>query len=499
MKKITLLFITLLTVVSIQAQTVQIGATTYSSITEAIDAASDGDIIDITGVHTEAITFGKSITLRGTNPTTDIIQEAATPETSGAGTGVINVIRAEDADVLTVTIENLGIRNGNSAENGGGINVDKVTGLLSLNNLIIENNYSDKNGGGLSLAGSNVDITSCTIKDNNSRLDGGGLLAAPNNGVTVDSNVKIEQSLLDNNIGRNGGAMYLNGNPQFGDNNKMFVTIENTTVSNNQATSPSGGNGGGSIWSRSATFQGTGGGANVSLQLVHATFFKNSHAGAPKNGIRFGGSSNTLFSAYNSIIVNDDVIANRAINFLGADVTDITNCILGGLENAASALSIIDDTAKNNLKGRTSVQAGLTGTLADEGGSTQVITLTEGSNGVNFCTATVNGITLPNVDQRGATRTGTPDAGAFELGGTLSTTNFELANTVSIYPNPAKHKVTINGVDNIASIKVFNILGKLVKKVNKQNTISVAELPKGMYLLTILKENNVVSKRLLVE
>lgn len=499
MKKVTLILLTFLSVIALKAQTVNIGATSYSTITEAIDAANDGDIILITGVHTESISFGKSITLRGTDPTTDIIQEAVTPASDGSGVGTINIIRAEDADVLNITIENLGVRNGNSAENGGGINVDKVTGLLNLNNLIIENNYSAKNGGGLSIAGSNADITGCTIQSNTSTLDGGALIAAPNNGVTVDSTVKIKQSLINNNTGRNGGAIYLNGNPSFGDNNKLFFNIDNTTVSNNQASSPSGGNGGGAIWSRSATYQGTGGGANVSLQLVHATFFNNSHAGAPKQGIRFGGSSNTVFSAYNSIIVNADLLANRAINFLGADVTDVVNCILGGLENAGPFLSIIDDTTKNNLKGRTSVQAGLTGTLTDEGGNTQVLAIADASNAVDFCTAVITGVSLPSIDQRGATRSGTADAGAFELGGTLSTSNFDFGNALTMYPNPAKRLVTVSGIENIERLEVYSILGKRLQKVENQNTINIENLPRGMYLITITKESNSTSKRLLIE
>ena len=79
------------------------GGNPYATITDAVFAANDGDVILITGVHTETISFGKSITLRGTDPTTDIIQAAATASNDGTGSRVINISRAEDTDVLTVT------------------------------------------------------------------------------------------------------------------------------------------------------------------------------------------------------------------------------------------------------------------------------------------------------------------------------------------------------------------------------------------------------------
>jgi nitrous oxidase accessory protein NosD len=49
--KITLLLVAVFTTV-VTAQTVKIDGTTYPSISEAIAAASDGDVIDITGTHT---------------------------------------------------------------------------------------------------------------------------------------------------------------------------------------------------------------------------------------------------------------------------------------------------------------------------------------------------------------------------------------------------------------------------------------------------------------
>lgn len=426
--KITLLCFTIFSFFIVNAQEVNIegnpyGGNPYATISDAVNAANDGDVILISGLHTETVFLGKSVTLRGTNPTTDIIQAAASALNNGSGTSVINAVRLNASDVLNITIENLGIKHGNSSTNGGGIDIDKVTGLLTLKNLIIENNYTTGNGGGISIAGSNVDIIECTIQNNSSATQGGGIIAAPNNGAGINNVVNIRQSLINNNTALNGGGIYLNGNVNFGNDYTIDLNIENTTISNNTAASPSGGAGGGGIWSRSALWTTNAGGdgtsANTSLQLIHTTVYNNFHNADAKSGIQFTstGGVNTNFSAYNSIIVAADLVARRAINFANSNTTDVVNCILGGLQNITSAeISILDDATKNNQRGRTATQAGLSGNLTDEGGNTQVITIGENSTADNFCTATVP-VGLPSIDQRGFNRLATPDAGAYEFGG----------------------------------------------------------------------------------
>ena len=52
------------------------------------------------------------------------------------------------------------------------------------------------------------------------------------------------------------------------------------------------------------------------------------------------------------------------------------------------------------------------------------------------------------------------------------------------YPNPAKEKVTINGIE-AAEVQVYNALGQLVKTVRNSNEIGVEGLLEGVYLLRI--------------
>jgi len=493
---ITLLTLFLATTFAV-AQTVNIegdpyGGNPYSNISDAIAASTNpSDVILITGVHTEPITIQKSLTLRGTDPTTDIIQAAASPASDGAGSRVISL----DEGNFIIVIENLGIRNGNISGNGGGIFVDKVTGSVTLSNLIIENNFASSNGGAIGLAGTNATISECTIQNNTSTLDGGAILAAPNNASNMNSVIDISQSLINGNTGRNGGGIYINGNPNFGNDFLIDVNIINSTVSNNTATSASGGNGGGAIFSAGRPWTVNTARGNNTLKLVHATFYGNSHASLNKSGIQFGSAKETNFSAFNSIVVSTDDIATKALNFANSNTTDIVNCILGGL-NAAPAL--VDDSNKNNLKGRTATQAGLSGTLTDEGGRTQVLAIADATNAVDFCTA-ATGLTLPSIDQRGAARTGTPDAGAFEFGGTLSLNDSPLMAELSIYPNPSNSIIYIKGVENIKTIKIYSVLGSLEKTFKDVNAIDVNGLTKGLHFAVIKTDQGSVSKRFIVK
>lgn len=48
-----------------------------------------------------------------------------------------------------------------------------------------------------------------------------------------------------------------------------------------------------------------------------------------------------------------------------------------------------------------------------------------------------------------------------------------------IYPNPAKEKVTIEGIE-ATEVKVYNALGQRVKMVRSSNEINVIGLPEGV-------------------
>jgi hypothetical protein len=75
--------------------------------------------------------------------------------------------------------------------------------------------------------------------------------------------------------------------------------------------------------------------------------------------------------------------------------------------------------------------------------------------------------------------------GGFPVFGIYDVLN-ELPSTLSatVYPNPAKEKVTVDGIE-ASEIQVYNALGQLVKTVRNANEIDVEGLPQGVYLLRI--------------
>ena len=70
--------------------------------------------------------------------------------------------------------------------------------------------------------------------------------------------------------------------------------------------------------------------------------------------------------------------------------------------------------------------------------------------------------------------------------------------TIGCYPNPAKEKVTINGIE-AAEVQVYNALGQLVKTVRNSNEVSLEGLVDGVYMLRIRdKEGRIFLEKVMV-
>jgi predicted outer membrane repeat protein len=302
----TLLF--LVPALWVQAQTVKIGETNYDTIQEAINVASNNDVINITGEHTETLNFNslaiENITLRGTNPDVDYIQ-AQTDVAPNTNLRVITVYRPANG-LQNIFIENLGIKNGDTTGgqsstqlSGGAILVEKLPGKLTLNNCKIHNN---KSGDGVVQSnGSNIDIVESVFENNVSDGSGGAIKMVTK--FTSNSTLTVDKSLFYNNTAQNGGAIFLDGNLK--KEVEINATIQNSTFYKNTAN---GTVGGGAIWSKVADT------SNISLTLIHNTIYENrwiTTAGTQKddnNALAFTGSEGgvTSFNLYNSIIVTGE-------------------------------------------------------------------------------------------------------------------------------------------------------------------------------------------------
>lgn len=82
--------------------------------------------------------------------------------------------------------------------------------------------------------------------------------------------------------------------------------------------------------------------------------------------------------------------------------------------------------------------------------------------------------------------------------GTLSTISFD--NQVnSVYPNPTTGLVTINSNESIESVKVFGMLGNVIKTYKNTNTIDLSGLEIGSYFVSIVTVGGKVTTRKIIK
>jgi hypothetical protein len=65
---------------------------------------------------------------------------------------------------------------------------------------------------------------------------------------------------------------------------------------------------------------------------------------------------------------------------------------------------------------------------------------------------------------------------------------------VTIYPNPTNGMVNIDGYE-IIEVKVYNVLGQLVKET-KENVIDLSAQEAGIYILKVITPSGVITKQI---
>lgn len=69
------------------------------------------------------------------------------------------------------------------------------------------------------------------------------------------------------------------------------------------------------------------------------------------------------------------------------------------------------------------------------------------------------------------------------------------SNPISVFPNPAKNRIFVNA-SKINSIEIFNLTGVKIASFDNQNTMDVSLFPQGTYLVKIISNNNVTTKKI---
>jgi hypothetical protein len=288
---------------------------------------------------------------------------------------------------------------GNSASNSGGGLVDQ--GTLTLTGCTVSGNVATNNGGGLNCnipTSGILTLTDCTVSGNSAGASGGGL-------NDVFGTITLTNCTVSANSATTGGGLHANG----------VANLTNTIVAGNTAsTAPD-------------VASGTVTSATISS-------FGSGYTSAPTVTISGGGGTGaTGHATFNYDY--DDLISITIDNGGSGYTSPPTITLSGGGGTGAAAIANIGVIISlgNNLIGKTdggpAVWGGtdLTGTaaapldpklapLADNGGPTQTMALSADSPAVNAGTA----VGAPSTDQRGYSRVGNVDIGAYEFGGTAT-------------------------------------------------------------------------------
>lgn len=403
------------------------------SLREAIVAANA-----LTGPHTINVSAGTyTLTIAGAGEedaaTGDLdINENITITGAGAATTIINgggIDRAFDIDPYdyspTVTLQNLTITGGSVSGPGGGAYVNSSgCPIVTLTNITITGNTAGLGGGVANDGCGSLTITSSTISSNNAISNGGGVFAS--NSITA-----ITSSTISNNTAGNGGGVYFDSSLSSGN-----LQILNSTISANSAGSFGGG-----------IFNGNYGSVTP-LLLTYSTIANNN---AATGGGIYGDlifilqnlESNTAFGS--TIVANNPTGGNcagagiRTSN--GNNLDSANTCGFAGAGDLVNTNPILS-------------------ALANNGGSTFTHALLTGSPAINAG----NNTGCPATDQRGYSRSGNCDIGAYEFGGIAPVADLSITKTDSPDPvtvgNNLTYTITIanNGPNTATGVTLTDTL-----------------------------------------
>lgn len=80
----------------------------------------------------------------------------------------------------------------------------------------------------------------------------------------------------------------------------------------------------------------------------------------------------------------------------------------------------------------------------------------------------------------------------------LSVSDFEISDSLAIYPNPVEDVLTFRSKSKIQNIQIFNLLGKLIQEIKPTQSkrhIKISHLTSGVYFIHFQSENKKVTKK----
>ena len=365
--------------------------------------ASGGSHTIILGAETYRLSLGPAGDDAAANGDLDITCDL-TITGAGAGLTIINgggLDRVFDVRSSgNLTISNVTIQGGDSAGNGGGVQVNAGS-QLTLNNVIISGNQAGQ-GAGLYNAGT-VLLTDVEFSNNGfaATATGGGL---HNAGDATLNRVTISGSQADTGAGI------------YNDNSATNLSLTNVTLSGNTAASTGGG-----LYTR------------ASANIVNSTLTLNS--ADTGGGIRTQGGGGT-------VDLQNTIVAGNSASSANSDVSGTFSSSGYNLIGDGTGSSDLVDGLSNDQVGTTASPVDpMLDSLKDNGGFNQTHALLVGSPAIDA------GISAgaPLVDQRGLLRDdGSQDIGSYEVGANITPATADLYLTT-------EGSVTSGGQDGLST------------------------------------------------
>lgn len=266
------------------------GSPAYCSIQAAVDAAGNGDVIEVAaGTYTENVLIpsNSTLTINGAGQNSTIVDGADSER-------VFRIFSSS-----TVTLTNMGIFNGRFSLGGG---IYSINADVHLEQMLLQENHATSSGGGLFAYNSEVTVSDSNVYLNTAGGDGGGIAIEGTGKLTLDGSVVWanaarrgggiyafetsvdvkDSNVVENTVIEHGGGIF---------RNKGYLGVFDSRIGENEATT---GSGGGIATDDDAA-------ANTAIEL-HNTYVYSNTAASNGGGIYLGDGTSKSLSIQDSEI-----------------------------------------------------------------------------------------------------------------------------------------------------------------------------------------------------
>ena len=467
----------------------------FASIKEALvncvttSSLAERDTIDVLGVFTDSVRINKSVVIKGHGWNETILQRYTTKQTETPTNDMKSVVIINSG--ASAHLMNLQVRYGNSYIQGGGIRVDaNVGGKVLLDRLKVTDNFSSQHSGGVAIIGSNVEVKNCYITQNRSAAVGGGGMQIVSNNSGEDCKVFVTGCTIANNITTNGtgGGLSIDGNGTYGNQKKLEVYIENSTIAFNESATTGGG-----VFAKGVAYAGTiAENTNTKIWMNHCTIAYNKvttlGSGTTAVGLSLANVSGTAgipaLDIHNTIITKNEVYVDATtnkndVNFNKSALDSVTNCIFGVTFNLTTAgTNLLNKTGKFDI-------VKLDTELRNEGGLVPVLPILAGSTAIDSIQTNYAPLLK---DQRGFLRNNKSDVGAYEFSASNPSGIQELNHHKSrfkLVQNPVKNIIQFTNSDEISRVIIRNLNGITIYDGEYGAGVNASYLKTGVYIVQI--------------